>query len=510
MSIVTKLLSFISILGTDIKEIYSRLDSSDITKSKIVSLYTLTVTVVTSVIQIAYTPGYVKVYKNGLLLYPVIDYEATSGINITFTTPLEVGDEIIIDRLTLNGLPTLNKLLIYYGYPVAYKGIWNATSVAQELSNNFDYWVVGDTYQDPAHEEYANTVSIINTVRANGVKVYGYVPIGLNTSGLTIGQIQTKIDQWDSIGVDGIFLDEFGFDYGNTRQRQIDCVIYVHSKSLPYCANAWTVHDFACDDVSELPWGSGDWRYVNFTTYNPTNQVLPRNTNDCYMFENFCWSNTGPTNIWDTQDRANTVRSLSISKNFETWALAVFPETAPGVLDTSLLGNLKNMDFVGNYISANAFLYDFKTVGSGGFSFGSNGTPLWAPLTEMPESASAAQTGPVADYGNFKETRYFGKVKLEVINSATIQRVLLTDSTTVTISDIVNPTLIGEESDPVFTYDVNQTLTRIDYASGNYKLYNYSSGVLSSIVYYVGNSVITKTYNYNGNGTLNNIVTTKT
>ena len=101
-------------------------------------------------------------------------------------------------------------------------------------------------------------------------------------------------------------------------------------------------------------------------------------------------------------------------------------------------------------------------------------------------------------------------MKLEVINSATIQRVLLTDSTTVTISDIVNPTLIGEESDPVFTYDVNQTLTRIDYASGNYKLYNYSSGVLSSIVYYVGSSVITKTYNYNGNGTLNNIATTKT
>jgi hypothetical protein len=120
------------------------------------------------------------------------------------------------------------------------------------------------------------------------------------------------------------------------------------------------------------------------------------------------------------------VRTMGINKNFDIWALAVFPESVPGTLNTALMGNLKNMDHVGNYISANAYMYDFYVVGSGGYSFGSNGTPLWAPLFEMPEEASQPQLGPIADYGNFKETRYFGKVKLEVVNTAAKQSVLIT------------------------------------------------------------------------------------
>lgn len=161
--------------------------------------------------------------------------------------------DYVRDGLTSDNVHELNKLLVYYGNPIAYKGLWNIHLVIPEISK-FKYWVVGDTYGDPTHEEFASTSAIIAGVRANGVKVYGYVPIGLNTSALTLTQMQTKVDQWDNLGVDGIFLDEFGFDYGNTRQRQIDIVNYVHSKGLPYCANARTVHDFACDDINELPW----------------------------------------------------------------------------------------------------------------------------------------------------------------------------------------------------------------------------------------------------------------
>ena len=151
-----------------------------------------------------------------MLLTSTVDFTATNGTSILFTVPLTSGDEITVDRTIVTGLPKLNPLLIYYGYPIAYKGIWDAAAVAQEISNNYKYWVVGDTYQIPTHVEYASTVSIINAVRANGVIVYGYVPIGLNTSGLSIAQIRTRIDQWMTIGVDGIFLDEFGFDYENT------------------------------------------------------------------------------------------------------------------------------------------------------------------------------------------------------------------------------------------------------------------------------------------------------
>lgn len=140
--------------------------------------------------------------------------------------------------------PDRNRLFIYYGNPIAYKGLWDVESIVTEIANNYDIWVVGDTYQDPTHEVYAQTVEIITKLRQRGVVIYGCVPIGANTSALTPSQITQRIDQWTTIGVDGIFLDEFDFDYGNTRSKQIEIVNYVHSKGLPYCANAWFLLGF--------------------------------------------------------------------------------------------------------------------------------------------------------------------------------------------------------------------------------------------------------------------------
>ncbi len=314
-------------------------------------------------------------------------------------------------------VPDKKKLLVYYGYPIAYKGLWDANAVINEIAANFNIWVVGDTYQDPLHEEYASTRAIIAGVQAAGVKVYGYVPIGQNTQGLTVVQIKAKIDDWVDCSVDGIFLDEFGFDYENTRSKQIEIVNYVHAQSLPYCANAWTYADVSIDSLANIPWPSNDWRYTNFSTYNPTNLVLPRNPGDSYLVENFCFDHQGPTNKWDAQERFADVKAAMAAVNMEVWALAVFGETAPGTLDTSLLGAFDNLDDVGAYISANAYLYDIPVVGSGGYSFGSNGTPLWAPVFSL-EGAEI----PVADadnnYTTSTFTRSFGDVVVTVVNES--------------------------------------------------------------------------------------------
>ena len=159
--------------------------------------------------------------------------------------------------------------------------------------------------------------------------------------------MQARVDQWATIGVDGIFLDEFGFDYSNTRTRQKSIVDYVHGKGLPYCANAWTAEDFMCDNVNELPWPSNDWRSVNFATGNPPTLVLPRTPADCYLIENFGFSHTGPANIFDMQERCESTVALAASKNVGVWGLAVLPETAPGVLDAALLGHLATLENVG-------------------------------------------------------------------------------------------------------------------------------------------------------------------
>lgn len=319
----------------------------------------------------------------------------------------------------------LSPLLIYYGFPIAYKGLWVRNAVISEIAANFTHWVVGHTYQEPTHESYADTVAIVQGVRALGVKVYGYIPLGVSSYNYTQNQMRTHTDQWAAIGVDGIFLDEFGFDYGNTRARQKAIVDYVHSKSLVVVANAWTVYDFSADNISELPFPSNDWRYTNYATGNPANIALTRLPTDVYLVENFCFDNTAPGNMFDVQERCEMVRSVATAKNFVVWALAVFGESTPGVLDSSLLGNSGTLENAGAYISANAFLYDFKVCGSGGFSFGSGGTPIWAPLYDLPAGAGEPTGIASGNYTTGVFTRTFGSVKITV-NNLTAQTVYVT------------------------------------------------------------------------------------
>jgi hypothetical protein len=175
-----------------------------------------------------------------------------SGTNIkTINGQSILGEGDLEIKTAAEGVPALNPLLVYYGYPIAYKGLWSVNAVAAEIAANFKYWVVGHTYEDPAHEEYASTVAIVRAVRAAGVKVYGYIPLGTNIYNYSVAQIGTKTDNWMTIGVDGIFLDEYGFDYGVSRQRQIDVVNMIHAKGLPICANAWVFEEFVADTLAE-------------------------------------------------------------------------------------------------------------------------------------------------------------------------------------------------------------------------------------------------------------------
>ena len=322
-------------------------------------------------------------------------------------------------------VPALQQLLVYYGFPIAWRGLWNAQAVAAEIAR-YAVWVVGDTYGDPAHEEIASTRAIVTAVRAAGTRVYGYVPVGQNTSGLTQAQMCERVDQWVALGVDGIFLDEFGFDYANTRARQAAIADYVHAKGLPYCANAWTAEDVMCDSATELPWPADDWRHINFASGNPGNAPLVRAPGDAYMFENFGFDHNGPTNIWDTQERAALTTTLAKAKGMQVWALAVLPETTPGTLNASKLGNLATLPNVGAYVAANAYLYDIEVVGLGGFSFGSNGTPIATPLPAMAATAQPATAPAAHDYTAGTAVRQFGPVGLTVTNKGSTRKVVVT------------------------------------------------------------------------------------
>lgn len=63
------------------------------------------------------------------------------------------------------------------------------------------------------------------------------------------------------------------------------------------------------------------------------------------------------------------------------------------------------------------------------------------------------------------------------------------------------------ESSPAMTY-TSGVLTRVDYASGNYKLFTYTSGQLTQLDYVKGPVTTRKTFNYNPDGSLASVTET--
>lgn len=196
---------------------------------------------------------------------------------------------------------------VYYASPWGYDGkllgtAFDMDKIVSSISDNFDFWVVGNGYNDPVtYGDYDLGRQIIEKVRANGVKVYGYVNIGITSPNpITIEEFKRRVDLWadvngtdvggivgaTGIGVDGIFIDEFGMDYQVTRDRQNEAIAHIRTYGLPYIANAWNWEHVLFDNAVEFN-DTSTSKYVDFVTYNPNNTPLIRDSNDMVMFEGF-------------------------------------------------------------------------------------------------------------------------------------------------------------------------------------------------------------------------------
>src|SRR5210317_1957897 len=177
----------------------------------------------------------------------------------------------------------MNRLLIYYGWLNSFNSAqhsWDNELVSQELAT-YDALVIGDGLQDITHGDYANTPVIIDRVKVinPAIKIFGYVT--LNQPEV---DFEAKVEQWDALGIHGIFVDEAGYDYGtvetNGRDAFNDKISFVHSQLSAnlVMANAWNPHHII--SMSDDP------SYPN-STWNPGNNVSLLNTTDYYLFESF-------------------------------------------------------------------------------------------------------------------------------------------------------------------------------------------------------------------------------
>lgn len=137
----------------------------------------------------------------------------------------------------------LPRLAVYYGWPSLVNGAAGNLTAATNTFNQFDIIVFGDGIEHPTHGDHANTQTIMAALKANGKKVFGYVDLGVSTQNLSIATMKTYVDEWKSIGAYGIFLDDYGFDYGVTRARQNAMLSYIHSVGLKAFMNAWNIDD---------------------------------------------------------------------------------------------------------------------------------------------------------------------------------------------------------------------------------------------------------------------------
>lgn len=160
------------------------------------------------------------------------------------------------------------KLAIYYGYPSAVNSAGGDVPTAAGVFSQYDLVVFGSGLEDPSHPDHSNTVAIIADPQMVNTKIYGYID-----ATLTLDQIQNKIDLWCVMSVDGIFLDQFGYDFSVSRQKQREILWCVHCKGLSGFVNAWNPDDVFSAAVEP--------------THNPDGLATRMGTDDIYLAESF-------------------------------------------------------------------------------------------------------------------------------------------------------------------------------------------------------------------------------
>lgn len=170
-------------------------------------------------------------------------------------------------------------LLIYYGYPNSFNsGVngWDNEKVAQDMAK-YGIIILGDGVEDPSHPDYANTQVIIPRVKQYNPSalIFGYV-----AAAQSLANFQTKTDQWNTLQVHGIFIDEAGYDYGKTRAEFNTMVDYVHGKTYSKLvfANAWNT-DHILGTVNDVSFPN--------STYNSGLVESSLTYNDWILLESF-------------------------------------------------------------------------------------------------------------------------------------------------------------------------------------------------------------------------------
>lgn len=170
------------------------------------------------------------------------------------------------------------ELMIFYGWPGRGMGPCggcfpegdNADRRAAEFGV-YDDVVFGAGLELDTHPEHHLTSLIISHGDMAQTRVWGYVDLGVSTSNFSESEILARALSWKAMGAHGIFLDDFGHDFGVTRARQNAVVGLIHAIGLPVMANAFDPDDAFSSAVDPV--------------WNPQGSPAALNAGDAYLYE---------------------------------------------------------------------------------------------------------------------------------------------------------------------------------------------------------------------------------
>ncbi|RAV19360.1 S-layer homology domain-containing protein [Paenibacillus contaminans] len=158
----------------------------------------------------------------------------------------------------------LSRLGIYYGIPSLVNGADGDLAKALQAFEPFEMLIFGSGVEDPEYADYARSSKVVTALSEQGKRIFGYVDLGVSTSDLTYARMELAVDQWKRLGASGIYLDDAGYDFGVTRERQSHMIDYIHRSGLNVFLGAWNPDDVSGDydekgNYAPSLVGEGDW-----------------------------------------------------------------------------------------------------------------------------------------------------------------------------------------------------------------------------------------------------------
>jgi len=307
-----------------------------------------------------------------------------------------------------------SNLLIYYGYPNSFNSgvnVWTNEKVAQDMAK-YGLIVLGDEVQNPSHPDYTNSQIIIPRIKAlnPNILIFGYVSINQSYS-----NFQTKVDQWDTLQVNGIFCDESGYDYGsvatNGRMAFNQKVDYIHGKTYSKLAftNAWNIDNNLGT--------TNDASYPN-TTWNPDLIASTLTENDWFLLESFPINTTAYSGNNGYESKTDwATRGVKAQNHRVTYGINL---ASVGIINNTNDNGQALFDF--HYISS--CMFALEAVGTSDTSYGSSSATVtfWTrpDISEMGRIWMLSTTIQIDALDNDIYLRYvdFGQLKLDFSTSA--------------------------------------------------------------------------------------------